>query len=61
MAWLLVILHLFIGASVAGSFVIAALTMGYDAMVPILIAAGAGFIIGFPLSWVVTKRLYDKG
>jgi len=59
MLWLLMILHLFIGSTLAGSFMIAALTMGYDTMAYILIAAGVGFVIAFPVSWLVSKRLYD--
>ncbi|WP_111733549.1 CTP synthetase [Roseovarius amoyensis] len=59
MLWLFLILHLFIGTTLAGSSMIAALTMGYDTMTHILIAAGIGFVIAFPVSWLVSKRLYD--
>lgn len=52
------ILHVFIGSTIAGSLVIAALTMGYDTLTPILIAAIAGFVGAFPVSWIVAKRLY---
>lgn len=58
MLWLLMILHVFIGSTVAGSLVIAALIMGYDTLSPILIAAVLGFLAAFPLSWIVAKRLY---
>lgn len=59
MLWLLLILHPFIGTAMAGSFMIVALTMGYDAMLDIVIAAGAGFALSFPISRIVAKRLYD--
>lgn len=55
--WLFIILHLFIGSTLAGSVVIAALTMGYDTLVPILVSAGIGFVAAFPVSWIVAKQL----
>src|SRR6056297_651131 len=59
MVWLFLILHLFIGSTLAGSLVIAALASGYDTLQPILIAAGIGFVAAFPVSWIVSKKLYD--
>lgn len=55
------ILHLFIGSTLAGSGVIAALVSGYDTMLPILAAALIGFVAAFPATWVVTKKLYEGG
>ena len=52
------ILHLFIGSTLAGSAVVAALVIGQDTLVPILIAAGLGFLAAFPVTYVVTKKLY---
>lgn len=52
------ILHLFIGSTLSGSAVIAALAMGQDTLYPILIAAALGFIAAFPVTYVVTKKLY---
>lgn len=57
--WLIMILHLFIGATLAGSAVIAALVAGQDTLGAILVAAGAGFVVAFPVSWVVAKRLRE--
>ena len=59
MIWLMVILHVFIGSTLAGSFVIAALAMGYDTLTPILITAATGFVVAFPVSWIVAKQLYQ--
>lgn len=59
MTWLFLILHLFIGSTLAGSLVIAALAMGYDTLQPVLIAAVVGFLVAFPVSWVVGKKLYE--
>lgn len=58
---LVLILHIFIGSTLAGSFVVAALAGGYDTLVPILIAAGAGFLVAFPVSWLVARRLKPAG
>lgn len=52
------ILHLFIGTTMAGSAVIAALVMGRDTLIPILVAAGLGFIVAFPVTWLVTRKLW---
>lgn len=60
MIWLGIILHLFIGSTMAGVAVIAALVMGRDTLVPILIAAAVGFASAFPVTYVVTKRLYQS-
>ena len=53
------ILHLFIGSTIAGSAVIAALVIGRDTLMPILIAAALGFVTAFPVTCVVTKKLYE--
>ncbi len=52
------ILHLFIGSTLAGSAVIAALLIGQDTLRPILIAAALGFIAAFPVSYIVARKLY---
>ncbi|MGR3548300.1 MAG: CTP synthetase [Roseovarius sp.] len=53
------ILHLFIGSTLAGSAVIAALLIGQDTLRPILIAAALGFIAAFPVSYIVARKLYE--
>ncbi|MDG1129059.1 CTP synthetase [Seohaeicola saemankumensis] len=55
------ILHLFIGSTLAGIGVIAALVTGYDSLYPILIAALLGFLAAFPVTWAVTRKLYENG
>lgn len=60
MIWLMVILHVFIGSTLAGSFVVAALAFGFGTLTPILITAVAGFVVAFPVSWFVAKRLYQS-
>ncbi|HEY9020835.1 MAG: CTP synthetase [Paracoccaceae bacterium] len=54
------VLHLFIGSTLAGIGVIAALVTGYDTLYPILIAALIGFLVAFPVTWAVARALYDR-
>lgn len=54
---LILILHIFIGSTLAGSAVIAALTLGYDTLTPILITAALGFVAAFPVSYAVARRI----
>ncbi len=54
---LFLILHIFIGSTLAGSAVVAALALGHDTLVPILISAAAGFVAAFPVSWVVARKI----
>lgn len=57
MPWLTLILHLFIGSTLAGIGVIAVLTAGFGTLMPILWAALAGFIIAVPVSMMVSRAL----
>lgn len=50
-------LYSIIGTSVAGAFIIAALVTGNDTLQPILIAAGAGAVLGFPVSYFIAKAI----
>lgn len=54
---LILILHIFIGSTIAGSAVIAVLAMGYDTLTPILIAAIVGFFAAFPVSYVIGRKI----
>jgi putative flippase GtrA len=55
---LVLILHVFIGSTIAGSCVIAALVLGYDTLIPIVVAAAVGFVAAFPVSYSVARALY---
>lgn len=57
MPWLTIILHLFIGSTLAGSGVIAVLVMGYGTLMPILWAALAGFVVAIPVSVMISRAL----
>lgn len=53
------ILYSLIGTTLAGSLVVVALTMGYDTLNPILIAAGVGFVAALPVTWLVAKAIQN--
>lgn len=55
------IIHLFVGSTLAGSAMVAALVMGHDTLNPLLIAALVGFLAAFPVTWVITKMILDRG
>ena len=54
------ILYSLIGTTIAGTLVIAALTMGYDTLQPILVAAVIGFVVALPITWLVAKGIVDN-
>lgn len=54
------ILYSIIASTLAGSFIIAALVTGYDTMVPILIAAALGAVLGIPVSYLVAKAILSN-
>lgn len=54
-------LHIFIGSTLAGAGVIAALSLGYDGVRHILSAAAVGFVLGVPISWYVARRIVRQG
>lgn len=54
---LTLILHAFVGSTLAGIGVIAVLVAGMDTVPMILGSAVLGFLLGFPASYVVAKRI----
>ena len=57
---LFLLMYVVLGATLAGSFMIAALTMGMDTMQPILYSALAGFVVAIPIAWVVAKKIREN-
>jgi hypothetical protein len=45
------------GTTLAGVFMVAALTAGYTTATPIIWSAVAGFALALPIVWYVTRRL----
>ncbi len=46
-----------ISTALMGSAVIIALTIGQDTLIPILVAAAAGFVLAIPVSWLVARQI----
>lgn len=57
MLQLALIIHIFIGSTLAGAGVILALTLGANSALPLIASALIGFLIAFPVSWVVAKKI----
>lgn len=57
MARLRMILYSMISMALAGSGVVAALTMGYGTLQPILIAAACGAALALPVTWWVARQI----
>ncbi len=54
---LTMILYSMIATALAGSAVIAVLTMGYVTLWPILGAAALGAAVALPVSWLVAREI----
>lgn len=57
MPWLTIILHLFVGTTLAGSAIVALLVVGSGTMTSILATAIAGYIVAIPVSVVIARAL----
>jgi len=57
---LTLIIHIFVGSTLAGSAIVAALVAGFDTTVPIVVAGLAGFVAGLPASWLIAKKIAPK-
>ncbi|PID36125.1 MAG: CTP synthetase [Rhodobacterales bacterium] len=57
--FLLLALYFVAGTTLAGSFMVAALVMGYTTAMPIIYACATGFILGLPVTWFVAKKLRE--
>ena len=57
MVRLTLLLYSFISATLAGILIIAVLAAGYGTTMPIIYAAIAGFVMAFPVSWIVAKKI----
>jgi hypothetical protein len=51
------ILYSLISTTLAGSAIVVSLVLGYDTLVPLLIAAGIGFVAALPASLIVAKQM----
>lgn len=53
------VLYSLIGTTLGGSLIVVALVTGYDTLVPILIAAAAGFVLALPVSYFIAKAMME--
>ena len=53
------LLYSIVGTTLAGSFIIASLTMGYTTLTPILISAILGYSVALPVTYLVASAIYD--
>ena len=54
------ILYSLIGTTLAGTLVVVSLTMGFDTLQPILIAAVLGFVLALPAALIVAKAIVNN-
>lgn len=57
MTRLMLILFSMISTTMMGVGMIAALTMGFDTLNPLLVAIGIGFALSLPATWIVAKQI----
>ena len=53
------ILYSLIGTTLAGTAMMAVSTAGFDTLVPIVAAAAIGAVVAVPVTWYVTKAIYQ--
>lgn len=51
------LLYPLVATALAGTGAVAALALGYAALQPILLGAGMGALVAFPVTWRVAKAL----
>lgn len=59
MLWLMTILHLFIGSTLAGVGIVVLLVMGQGGAWALAGAVIAGFVLAFPVAWLVARAIQD--
>lgn len=50
-----------IATTMAGSGIVAALTLGYDRLTPLLAAASLGLVAALPVTLIVARRIANRG
>jgi hypothetical protein len=54
---LMMVLYSMIATALAGSGVVAVLTLGYGTLWPIVIAAATGALLALPVSWAIAQQI----
>lgn len=60
MSYLLLLLHLFIGATLAGVFLVILLVSGWVGVWPIVGAIALGFVLAFPAAYYVARAMQGR-
>lgn len=50
-------LYSLIATTLTGSAIVVSLVLGYDTLIPLLIAAGIGFVAALPASLIIAKQM----
>ncbi len=53
------LLYAVIGTTMAGIVMIVALATGYDTLQYVVSAVVVGFLVGVPVTWLITKKLIN--
>jgi len=54
------LIYIFVGVTLAGSLIVAALTMNMFDTRSIVIAAVIGFVAALPVAWVLARKLREE-
>jgi len=52
-------LHAMIGTTLAGVGAVVALVAGFTTIPPLVGAAVAGYLVGFPIAWLIARALWN--
>lgn len=61
MLHLALILHVFLGSTLAGAAVVLALVLGVSSAQLIVIFGVIGFVLSFPASWLIARAILSGG
>jgi predicted PurR-regulated permease PerM len=54
---MMILFSMIYSTTLMGAGMIAALTMGYDTLNPLLIAIAIGFVLSIPATWFIAKQI----
>ncbi len=60
MSYVAMLLFTIVSAVLMGSFMVAALVMGFDTAKPVIISVVLGFVVAMPISWILAQKLNQK-
>lgn len=57
MTRLTLLMFTIVATTLMGIFIVVALVAGQDTLVPIVVAAAAGFVAAIPASWIIARMI----